>query len=110
MTKKLKDICAKVGEYTDSSGAKKSRFQNVGALMQSDDGNQFLILERWFNPAGLPNPENRSSVVLSLFAQQGAQGGGDAGAPAARPAPAMRAAPAPAPAMAQAYDRDEIPF
>ena len=66
MATKIKDIAVKVSEY-QSQGQTKGRWQNVGSLMQSDDGGQFIILNRWFNPAGVPNPENRDSVVLSCF-------------------------------------------
>lgn len=65
---KLMDITVKTGEYQDpQSGMPKGRYQNVGSLMAGDDGRQFIILERWFNPAGVPNPQDRSSVILSLF-------------------------------------------
>lgn len=64
---KIMDIVAKTGEYQDQTGMTKGRYQNVGSLMQGDDGRQFIIMERWFSPAGLPNPQQRSSVILSLF-------------------------------------------
>lgn len=66
--RKIKDIAVKTGEYTDrASGDTKGRYQNVGALMNTDDGNVFIILERWFNPAGIADPDNRGSVLLSCF-------------------------------------------
>lgn len=68
MTKKLKDIVAKVGEYEDrSTGRTKARWKTVGALMEDREGNPFIILERTFNPAGLPNPDGRESCLLSCF-------------------------------------------
>lgn len=68
MAKKLRDVVAKVGEYTDpQTGQLKGRWQNVGALMKGDDGGEFVILNRTFNPAGMPNPQNRESVILSCF-------------------------------------------
>ena len=76
MAQKILDIAAKTGEYQDrSTGQMKGRWQNVGAVMQGDDGNQFIILHRWFNPAGVPNPESRDSVILSCFAPDRQQGG-----------------------------------
>lgn len=76
---KIMDIVVKTGEYQDpNSGMAKGRYQNVGSLMAGDDGRQFIIMERTFNPAGVPNPQDRSSVILSLFepnnAGQGAPG------------------------------------
>ena len=78
MSTKLRDIAVKTGEYQDrASGQTKGRWQNVGALMKGDDGNEFIILHRWFNPAGVPNPDNRDSVLMSCFNpdRQGQQGG-----------------------------------
>jgi len=66
-SKKIRDLAVKTSEYTDAQGNTKSRYQNVGALMKTDDGGEFVILNRWFNPAGVPNPENRDSVPVSCF-------------------------------------------
>lgn len=66
MAKKLYDLAVKTGEYTNQQGETKGRWQNVGAVMQNDDG-KFIMLERWFNPAGVPNPDNRSNLLLSMF-------------------------------------------
>jgi hypothetical protein len=73
------DVAAVTGTYTDRDGNEKRRYQNVGAIIEGRDGNEFLILERWFNPAGLPDPEGRGSVILSLFEprQQQNRGGYD---------------------------------
>ncbi|MGL4752828.1 MAG: hypothetical protein ACRCXB_10535 [Aeromonadaceae bacterium] len=78
---KIKDLAVKVGSYTDGQGQEKGRYQNVGSLMRSDDGNEFVVLHRWFNPAGVPNPDNRDSVIISCFEpkqqQQQQQGWGN---------------------------------
>lgn len=76
MATKKYDIAVKVGEYQDRNGQTKGRYLNVGAVIQGDKG-PYIVLERTFNPAGVPNPDNRSSLILSLFeprdpnAQQG---------------------------------------
>ena len=64
--KKLFDVSIPLGTYSDRSGTEKVRWQNVGAILEGDKG-PYLLLDRWFNPAGLPNPDNRTSVVLTLF-------------------------------------------
>lgn len=69
MSKKLYDVCAKTGTYT-KDGQSKNRYQNVGAVIQGENG-PFLILEKWFNPAGLDS--DRDSVLLSLFKSDRAQ-------------------------------------
>lgn len=73
--KKIKDIAVKTGEY-QSEGQTKGRYQNVGALMKSDDGSVFILLEKWFNPAGVSGNADKSSVLLSCFdlREQGEQG------------------------------------
>lgn len=66
---KLKDLAVKVGTYTDrNSGQEKGRYENIGALMQSDDGSMFIMLKRTFNPAGVPS--DRESILVSAFDPQ----------------------------------------
>ena len=65
---KLYDAVVKTGEYTDGQGNTKGRYENVGSVMQGDNG-QFLILKRTFNAAGVPNPDNKDSVIVSFFEQ-----------------------------------------
>lgn len=67
MATKLYDLAVKIGSYKDRSGQEKGQWQRVGAVMQNDDGGKFIMLERWFNPAGVPNPDNRSNLLLSMF-------------------------------------------
>lgn len=65
MVKKTYDIAVKVGEY-EKDGETKGRYENVGCVMKGEKGS-FIIMNRTFNPAGVPNPEDRSTVLLSLF-------------------------------------------
>jgi hypothetical protein len=77
-TKKAYDLCAVVGSYTDRQGVQKSRYQTIGAVMVKDDGGKFIIMERWFNPAGVPHDASRgNSILLSMFEpkQDNGQGG-----------------------------------
>ncbi len=100
--KKIKDIAVKTGEYQDASGATKGRYQNVGALMKSDDGSVFILLEKWFNPAGVSGNADKSSVLLSCFDLRDKDDAGQSSAaPAGRPAAARGGAPAMS---------DDIPF
>ena len=64
---KLKDLAVKTGEYTDKSGAKKNRYENIGVLMEKD-GNQFILMKRTFNPAGVNS--DRDTILVSLFDTQ----------------------------------------
>jgi hypothetical protein len=68
MAKKLKDLCVKTGEYTTQDGQTKNRWMTVGSLMANDDGGEFLLLSRWFNPAGIATKEpGQDSILVSCF-------------------------------------------
>lgn len=63
---KAYDIAAVVGEY-EKDGETKAEWKNVGVIMKNDEGKPFILLDRTFNPAGMPNPENKKNCLLSLF-------------------------------------------
>lgn len=77
---KVFDVVARVGSYTDANGQEKGRFQNVGAIIQNNNGGMNLLLAKWFNPAGLAE-DGKESVILSLFEpqQKAQQAGAQAG-------------------------------
>lgn len=75
MAHKISDLAVKTGSYTDQQGQAKGRYENIGSLMQGDDG-MFLILKRTFNPAGVPNPDDKDSVIVSCFEKQDSNQGG----------------------------------
>jgi len=62
---KTHDLAVKTGTY-QKDGQEKGRYINIGSVMKNENG-AFLILNRTFNPAGVPNPENREGVMVSLF-------------------------------------------
>lgn len=70
----------KASEYQDKNGNTKARWESVGSVMVDDKNNPFLLLKRTFNPAGIPNPDNRDSVIVYFFPpkdeRDNAQGGG----------------------------------
>jgi hypothetical protein len=69
--KKLYDLAVKVGSYTDHEGNDKGRYVNAGSIMEKDDGGRFILLNRTFNPAGVPNSDNKDSVIISMFSPKG---------------------------------------
>lgn len=81
MTKKKYDLAVKVGEKPDG----KAIWKNCGVVLEKEDGGRFILLERTFNPAGVPGSE--PSILISMFA----------------PKPKDDQAPAP-------HDGDDIPF
>ena len=76
MARKTHDLVVTVREYQDRDGTTKRETKNIGALMESEKG-PFILLDRWFSPAGIPNPENRANLMVSCYeprsrdAQQG---------------------------------------
>lgn len=95
--KKLKDLAVKTREYTNSNGEKKAIWQNIGSIMRADDGNEFMVLEKWFNPAGVESKDGRSSILVSMFEPRDDR------------APAPQSAPAPS-RPKQSIPDDDIPF
>ena len=67
MAKKAYDVAVVVGEY-EKDGETKPQWLNVGVIMKKDDGKPFMLLDRTFNPAGVPvNEDNQKSILLNLF-------------------------------------------
>lgn len=72
---KIYDLAVKTGSYTDrQSGETKNRYENIGAVMQSDDGSKFMMLKRTFSPAGVPHKDGSDAILVSLFAPKDRDG------------------------------------
>lgn len=67
MSKKIKDLAVALSKWTDRDGNEKTNWMNIGSIMEKDDGGKFMILSRTFNPAGVPNPDNKDSLIVSMF-------------------------------------------
>lgn len=71
MATKKYDLAVVTGTY-ESNGETKHRYMNVGVVMESDKG-PFMILEPWFNPAGVPRKDG-GGVMVSMFAPRDKDG------------------------------------
>lgn len=67
MATKKYDVVCKTGSWTNNEGKTKNKYLNVGTVFTNDDGREFMVLNRTFNPAGVANPENKEAVILSFF-------------------------------------------
>lgn len=64
---KLYDLAVKTGTYTDKSGAEKARWKNIGSVLETKDGGKVILIDRTFNPAGVPVEDGRDQIMVSLF-------------------------------------------
>ena len=66
ITKKY-DIAVKTGSYQDrATGQTKNRYQNIGSVMQGDNG-PFILLDPMINLAAVPREEGKDRIICSLF-------------------------------------------
>lgn len=71
-TKVLKELAVAVASYEDrSTGQTKNRYRNIGVLLESEnergEKNRFLMLDRSFNPAGVPFKPGSDKILISMF-------------------------------------------
>lgn len=67
MAKATHDLTVKIGEYLTYDGQKKARWLNIGKIIQTDYGGEFITINRHFNPAGVPNLDGRDTIAVSKF-------------------------------------------
>ena len=65
---KTHDLVVKTGEY-ESNGETKARWQNVGAVVKTEKGS-VLLLERWFNPAGIVDVGSDNVLIRMMPADR----------------------------------------
>ena len=63
---KAYDLVVVTGTYTTRDGEVKKSYKNIGIVNQTDKG-MYILLDRTFNPAGVPNPENKDMLMVSMF-------------------------------------------
>ena len=61
---KLYDLCVATRTYK-SNGQDKTNWENVGAILQNDDGKKFIMLKAHF--AAIQRKEGSESIVISMF-------------------------------------------
>lgn len=65
-SRKTHDLSVKVGTYRDNQGNEKARYKTIGALFHGDRG-PYIVLDRTFNPAGVPVEDGRDQIIISCF-------------------------------------------
>ncbi len=71
-TKAIYDMVVKTGTYMKNS-EEKPRWLSIGKILQKDDGGKFILLNKTFNPAGVPDSENRDNILVSMFPTENQQ-------------------------------------
>ncbi len=110
--RKVYDLMVKTSEYQNSVGERKGRYIQVGRVMQSDDGSEYILINRTFNPAGVPDLTGKGgdAVLLSKFEPRNNDQGGGVGPTQSQPA--AGSTPTPKPQQKSGLDdlNDDIPF
>jgi len=113
-TKKAYDLAVKIGSY-EKDGETKGRYQNIGVMLEKDDGGRFIILEPWFNLAGVAH-ESGKGVMVSMFEPRADEGRHEASKAKQSPAAqsATRQSPfgdgSQRPAASSDGFQDDVPF
>lgn len=75
MAKNVKDLCVKIGEWTDGQGVTKPRWKTIGVAIENDKGGWMLSIERTFNPAGMPvDPKYPDTCIINMFDKKAKDG------------------------------------
>jgi len=81
---KIADLAIKVGEY-EKDGKTKGEYENIGSLMEGDDGSEFLLINNSaLNPslAMIANRERKRRVLVSVFRENPNKDAGQKARPA----------------------------
>lgn len=63
--KRVKDLAVVIGTY-EKGGETKKRYQNIGVLMEGENG-QFILLDPLINLAAVPREAGKDRVMVSMF-------------------------------------------
>lgn len=84
---KLYDLAVVAGTYTDRTGQEKKRWKTIGSVLETRDGGKVILIDRTFNPAGVPVEPGRDQIMVSMFAPKEPTSGAMPHSPAAAAAP-----------------------
>lgn len=104
---KIKDLSVKVRSYKNASGEEKHVYKTIGAIFENKDGGKFMMLDRSFNPAGVPFKEGSDMIMVGMYDVKDAGGAETTGQAAPMAPPKKPAASSPAPDF---DDFENIPF
>lgn len=65
--KKIYDLAVSTRRYTDRDGNEKPAYENVGSVLEMDDGGRMILMKRTFNPAGVPFKDGSDHILISMF-------------------------------------------
>ncbi len=67
--RKTHELKVKTGEYQDNQGKSKGSWITVGRVMLADDGTEYWLINRTFNPAGVPDLSGKGgdAVLIRKF-------------------------------------------
>ena len=63
---KIGDLVITTGSY-EKDGQTKKKYKNIGVLMSNQDGGQYILLDKCFNPAGVNQGDGKESILISIY-------------------------------------------
>ena len=73
--KKIADLCVPKSHYQGADGKPKTAYENIGVVMQNDNGGQYILLKKYISLSGFPSSAESENVLVSVFKTDGRQEG-----------------------------------
>lgn len=70
---KTYNLAVATGKYHNAQGDEKTNWKNIGGIFEGENGNKYILMDRTFNPAGVPDLDKNGayrggdSVLISIF-------------------------------------------
>ena len=71
---KLYDLCVSTRHYRDNVGNNRAVWENIGSIVENNDGKIYMMLKAHFNPAGISRKESSESILVSMFVPKNSAG------------------------------------
>jgi len=65
----MKNLSVANGTYTNSNNEQKTRWVNVGKIMEKD-GKEFMLIDPLVNFAAFPREQGKDMVMVGIFEEQ----------------------------------------
>ena len=67
MLQRIAKLTVPSNKYQDkATGQQKTFYRDVGSIMENDQGQRFILLDKFFNPAAVPHDPDRAQVLVNI--------------------------------------------